>query len=547
MSQKEAGGIKPLHFIRSQATSAAFIANKEVSISGRGSGKSTDIGWRMNLINKTMPRSSTVISGESYAQLLSITLAPVLGYLEQLGYYRNVHYVIGKPPASWKTMPYQPPPDFSRCILTKEGTCFPLASQDRPGMSRGRNIDGIIGDEMLTQNKEQYEKEILASKRGNMQRFKDNPLYLGYYLKSSMPIGVESQWLLDYSKYYEDDGYDMWGLWNDLAGLQLQFVDNCINKDMPDYVKVQTELIAQMAEAKRKIRFYKSKEGVLFTCYNAFENLKNVGIEYIIEMRRTMSDLVFRIEILNERITAVEGGFYNIDKRHLYTKYDNDVIDNCDYDFDKIKGLHARMDGDVIRTKALDIGIDFGAAINALVAGQAFNETEYRFLKSLYTKNHQGLKKLIDDFCNYYKDHKYKVVNLFYDQTATGTHNVTLTHVQNTILYFKKHGWSVVPKYIGAAPEHMLKYELWQQLLKEDSAIKIFFNKDNFKDALVSMTMAEIKEGEKGFKKDKSVERRSSVPRERATDLSDAADLVAWGRFSNKVKTRSTFVDMRSL
>lgn len=534
--------IKELSFTRPQALSAIYNAAIEVDISGRATGKSSKIGWRMHRIISSMPQSATVISGATYAQLLSVTMAPVLDFLNSIGYHRGSHYVIGKPPASWK-LPYQPPLDFSRSIIFKNGTGFYLSSQDREGMNRGRNIDHIIGDEMLTQNKERFENEVVASNRGNLGRFPDNSMHHGMSLTSSMPLGAEGLWLLNYSKYYEDDGYDIWELWNQLCDLQLAFIDSRNPNE-------RTELIDQMTALRGQIRFYKSPDGILFTIYNVFENLKNVGLDYILAMRKQMSDLAFSIEILNKRIIAVQNGFYKLeDQKHLYTKYDYSFIDSLDFDTAQLRVHDSRRDGDVSRNKPLDIGIDYGAVINGLAIGQQASETEYRFLKSMYVKWPNGLSELIDNFCNYYQHHKDKRVYHWYDQTATGRDAVRLKYVDETEALLKKRGWTVIRKYIGAAPGHMQKFELWDKLLQGTDARlpSILFNKDNFKDALLSMKMAKLKQGSRGFEKDKSSERSKVIPREQATDLSDATDLIAWGRFASKVGSNMPFFDARAV
>ncbi|HMT28024.1 MAG TPA: hypothetical protein PKD91_01970 [Bacteroidia bacterium] len=532
---------KSLEFTRPQAVSAMYNALKEIDISGRATGKSSKIGWRMHKLVTGMPQSATVISGATYAQLLSITMAPVLDFLSSIGYHRGSHYVIGKPPSNWK-LPYQPPLDFSRSIIFKNGSGFNLSSQDREGMNRGRNIDHIIGDEMLTQNKVKFENEVVASNRGNLGRFKDSSLHHGMSLTSSMPLGLEGQWLLDYSKYYEEDGYPIWDIWNRLCDLQLQFIDSRNYNE-------RKELIKEMAEVRKQIRFYKSPEGVLFTIYNVFENLKNVGMDYILQMRTQMSDLAFCIEILNKRITAVLNGFYKInDSVHTYTKYDYSYIDNLDFDPEKLKVHDSRRDGDVLKNRPLDIAIDYGAVINGLVVGQETTQQEFRYLKSLYVKHPKGLQNLIDDFATYYQHHKDKRVNHWYDQTATGRDAVRLKYVDETEAMLKKKGWTVIRKYIGAAPGHQQKFELWDKLLtgKDPRMPVVMFNKDNFKDALVSMKMANVKQGSKGFEKDKSSERSKVIPREQATDLSDAADMIVWGRYAKRMSSNYSFFDMRT-
>jgi len=104
----------------------------------------------------------------------------------------------------------------------------------------------------------------------------------------------------------------------------------------------------------------------------------------------------------------------------------------------------------------------------------------------------------------------------------------------------------------------MDRYRLWENCLqngmdKQGNLIinnsrypVVVFNKDNYKDGLLSMMLAKIKQGKNKFEKDKSVERSKIIPREQATDLSDAADTPLWGRyFSRLVSTSNTLVDVQ--
>jgi hypothetical protein len=66
---------------------------------------------------------------------------------------------------------------------------------------------------------------------------------------------------------------------------------------------------------------------VFYSEANAFDNIENLGIGYIIDMRKMMLDLTFRIEVLNEKVASIMNGFYaNLDEHHLYDEYDYSFI-----------------------------------------------------------------------------------------------------------------------------------------------------------------------------------------------------------------------------
>ena len=132
-------------------------AKKEVNIWGRGTGKSYIVGQEINNINRTMPRSITSITGQTYGQLLTRTLPSTFKYLEQIGYKRydkktGGHYVIGATPPEHFFRPYEPVLKHDNFISFSNGTGYLLLSQERIGSTRGPNVDREIVDEALAIN-----------------------------------------------------------------------------------------------------------------------------------------------------------------------------------------------------------------------------------------------------------------------------------------------------------------------------------------------------------------------------------------------------------
>ena len=84
---------------RPQQLSVLSKAKSEVNIHGRGTGKSYIIGWEMNRIIRSMPRSVTSITGRTFGQIYTRTLPSTLKFLEKLGYEKDKDFIIGgKPP-----------------------------------------------------------------------------------------------------------------------------------------------------------------------------------------------------------------------------------------------------------------------------------------------------------------------------------------------------------------------------------------------------------------------------------------------------------------
>lgn len=532
--------VKPLNFNLAQFRTVLNTSKLQVDVWGRATGKSTNKAWRYHRMIESMPRSTHIISGATFQQILTRTLPATFEAMERLGYEKDIHYVVGKePPKYWKR-PYQQPLHYERFISFINGTGFHLSSQDREGMARGYNVDSVDADEALTLDKKKFEDEAVAANRGNLEVYKGNSLHHGISISTSMPTTAKSKWLLELSQYYEEDGNGIWLIWNRLTRLQLQFIDSENNAE-------KEELLTEIEETYKSLKFYKSKEGVFFSLANVFDNLKNVGWDYIKQMRRQMTTIAFRTEILNEKLDSVEDCFYRLDEeRHFYSNFNYHHLDSLKYDFEKLKRTDCRQDLDLLPHLPIDLVIDYGASINASWVGQSYSDKEYRFLKTLFVKYPEGLKDLIDQFDGYYHSHQQhnKDILLWHDHTAVGRDAVRQPYIIETEKYLRDKGWNVLKQYIGQAPLHSDKYLLWELILRSDERFpKVWFNRHNCKDGILSMQLAGVRQGKNGFEKDKRSEQNKNIPREQATDFSEAADIVIWGRYSMRLSPNRRFID----
>ncbi|TPE43329.1 hypothetical protein [Pontibacter mangrovi] len=92
----------------------------------------------------------------------------------------------------------------------------------------------------------------------------------------------------------------------------------------------------------------------------------------------------------------------------------------------------------------------------------------------------------------------------------------------------RKAGWSVKIVNMGRVPPHQTRYHLAHEFLGEkDSRLPaIRFNKYNCKDILTAMSLAPVKQGRDGqIMKDKSSEKKLTVPGQEATHFTDTVDL----------------------
>jgi hypothetical protein len=343
------------------------LAKDSTLIWSRGTGKSTIIAWIMHLINVHMPRSCWNLQGVTFQQILTRTLPGTLGALELLGYRRDFDYFIGRFPPAGFYLPYQAPgkaENFLFLINHKLKTCvgFSFLSQDRSS-SRGPNRDGCICDESLLLDVDKFNTDTRPTIRGNRNFFGENHMHHAIYHFSSMPHG--ESFLFEGNDYYEKDGNKSLLLRDQLADMQLEFIKETDKK-------AQLELWSEILEVEKGVKFY-SKRRFYYSEYNAFDNVRALGLKYIMDQLKGNTELLFQIEILNKRIGKIGDAFYaHFNRNHHGYKgnYNYSHLDNLDYDFEKLTSVDSRHDNDCLPDAPLDIGMDFGTAVNRLGVGQ---------------------------------------------------------------------------------------------------------------------------------------------------------------------------------
>lgn len=530
---------------------ARFILNKPkeaVSIWGRATGKSFVIAFLINSIVKNMPRSTWLLVGTTFKQVLEITLPSTLNALERLGYYRNKHYFIGRtPPASWNwPQPImQSGKTYHNTIYFYTGTVFKLVSQDRNSTSvRGFNADGIICDESLQLDKIRFDDEVSPTNRGNLDYFRNVPFHHGLYHFTSMPIGAEGDWLLEYGAYVAAMGIPYREIQNQIINLQLELIDSPPNQRM--------QVWNRLKQLYSKSTFPLSPTGLLYSEANAFDNLLNLGIEYLINERaRISNDLQYKREMLNYFTKKIEGGFYSgfSREKHCYRgKYNYSYVGDLDkYNFKDKPNSNSSQDDDLISSLPLYAGIDWGAKINFMVIAQRLSSiNQINIINNIFVKAPLILDDLAIAFADYYSQHPTKELYLWYDNSGNNRQaNSKLTYAQQ----FKKNltalGWNVVLRTKGNTnPEYERKYLLLQRIFDETDPQypKIRFNSIQCRELLISMELAPVKDDRGKLRKDKSSETKDSIAQEQATHGSDALDSLIYGEFASKLKKTNIYM-----
>ena len=563
----------PVEVNRMQMADRLLSPKHLVMVCGRATGKSWGYGEKADRIARRMPGAVIGLITKTYGMAYTGTLQSALQALDSLGYVRGGNYVVNKrPPEGW-------PESLAKSERTEHtvsfsnGTRIIMFSQAQKGSVRGTNLDFIMADEAMELDEEQYKKEAVPANRGNMQHFGrrgHHPCHLhhGTHLTTSMPWTRSGRWILKEADYYmEEFGCDIFRIWNRVVSVQQQLLDCTTPKQFAECWNEAELIRAQMPPRV-------SRSGTLFLLSNAFDNIQFLGLNYIRQMRDSLTRTEFEIEVLNRYADTVADCFYALNaERQMYTCETGaaamELAARMGYSPESALMLRSSvLDPDCDPTLPLEICPDWGSAISLLVVCQTRrNECDFSTGKALplaspdsgaeylyqinefFRKPEQGdnsvIGKLLDDFCAYYARHATR--HVIYYRDRYGDHrnpNVASSKSYNeqAIETLKARGWRVTERgHKGMEPPQNEKYLLWADILAENGKCPVRFriNSARCRYTVISMNNAPVKESHGRFEKDKSSERTGSgTPPEEATHFSDAVDKLVWTKYGERVVHR---------
>lgn len=192
-------------------------------------------------------------------------------------------------------------------------------------------------------------------------------------------------------------------------------------------------------------------------------------------------------------------------------------------------------------------GMDVGN-MNSLVLNQEFGN-EFRTVKCMHVLQPEIIDDLAKKFVDFYKYHKNKTLELYYDRSANNrmpnSRVPTIIQFKNKVLEYDK-DW-----YIDLKSMHMknVPHEDRKLLIdtihsESDTSMPIHrIDEANAREYVSSVRFAPYLTHEK--KKDKSSEkkRRLELLPSGSTNYSDANDYAIWGKYSHRIKGH-TFAGM---
>jgi hypothetical protein len=519
-----------------QTRNALACPKYNIQVDGRATGKSSDIGRDTKLKCEVMPRAVGGFVTRNFKIALERSLPAMLKVWEELlGWHEynpkdgGDYVLFSKPPAHWPK-PYSKRIVPERCIFTSTGTAIQLITQEREDSARGFDLDFIQSDEGLTLKPEHFKRNVIPALRGNRGKFNTH-MHHGFSIYTSMGWDAVFQWILDYGNYYPNQYEQLHRL---LPDLYLSLID------APTASKRQEIWQNHILPIKKQLIYYVSKDDVYYSEGTAFDNLANVGFEYILNLRRNMSDEEFLIEVLNMRFDVAGEAFYP-DTTHM-----------C-YDMDDDSGLESALgkgislsdsclfDADLDKSRPIDFAFDAQASINPWTVGQMNEEgTEYRVLKDGHDKKAKGIKNAVQECCDYYSA-TCKVVNVVYDHTFVAVSANQTSTIDDVVSVFRANGWQVRLQRINQQPGHYERYRMWDKLSTGNYVgPKIKFNYERTKTVRRAMQLTKVSRStDNGFKKDKRNERKETIDQSTTTHYTDTVDSLAWWRFGESLKEHS--------
>lgn len=502
-------------------------AKDTILVAGRAFGKGM-VHALWNLRNfERMPGSITGFVSANIKRALTNTLPSMLVHWERWGLKRNVHWAIGiKPPKAWGWPdPIFPVQNYENVLSFCNGSVGYIISQDRTGTSNSQSYDALDVDEAKFIDFEQFKDETLPALRGNRQHFGKHFFHHSMLISSDMPVTKKGSWFLDYDKKCDPELIEL------IRALvaEIYTIETKVRSLTDRGVTPPPYLRGELRRLHRHLCQLRSV-AVDYREVSTIDNLVVLGEPFIRQLKRDLPPLTFQTSVLCKRIGIARDGFYSsMTEGHKYSATDFSHMDNCQYDFDKLKEPSCLMDADLDRDQPLCVAFDYNTNINWLVAGQPRGR-RLMVLKSFYVKYERKLEALVDDFCRYYAAHRCHRVIFYYDATAKqGSYAVNDNTFATVIVNaFRSHGWFVTEVDIGKPMNHMLKHLLINRMFDGKAHLKPMIDRENNEDLLISIQTAGVYNGGKDKRGEKLAETEENRLENR-TDGSDAFDTLLIG------------------
>ncbi|MBQ1486302.1 MAG: hypothetical protein IIZ44_07570, partial [Muribaculaceae bacterium] len=312
--------MKSLYLHPGQEMYRKVSAKDAVMICSRRWGKSYLVAMRIMQNVLEMPGSLGVFVASSFRQAHSRTMPAALMAMNDFGWKRDIHYVIGKRPDRRMGFadPIFQPSDLKDAVWFANGSLMVIVSQEVALSANSMTIHWLVADEAKGLDQQKLTDEVMPALGGSNRYFNDPAKYphlWGAHFFTDMPTAKEGLWLI---KMYEDKYTP--DLCKQIAELQ----------DRIDLLEAQPSCDpVNLADLKRTVNILRNR-AFYYQERSIFDNIAVVGPDYVSQCARNLPRLVFRTSILCKRIDKVDGMFYESfdPKYHTYHATDNSRLND---------------------------------------------------------------------------------------------------------------------------------------------------------------------------------------------------------------------------
>lgn len=488
---------------------------------GRRGGKTEEILAERSLLCMTkLPGSSGFFAGASLSKLLDHLLPGIIAGWQKRGWVEDEDYVIAKAPPKGFKRPFMPPKKYDHYISAKIGSGAHLISMDHSVTSNGITTDWGAIDEFKQIKPEKANLELFKTLSGH-HSIKLNKNTCWGNLPEHRMITLLSDKYIGPKDYQWKDDYESEAL-SDLQLYKLMRLAERVQDTKNPYL--QRELWEQQCKATVCLE------------YSSRASLPVIGIDYFKDQFKNSTAIEFRTSILNENVKEIDGGFYTFldEELHTYEARNNSRIDTIGIsDYMHGRNKNCLLDKDWRKELPLKLSVDYGSDHSWFVVAQKYANT-YWLLNNYWTNPGQTFLDGADWFCNYYRPHEKKVIELYDDPGGHKKNPEQKRDVDKMITRLKANGWVV--KHMNPGNQyvpHRYKYRIWQLVLDErkekrnPKAPYFKLNINNAFQSFYSMSKAPLKLSQTdGYQKDKASEKKLQLDQWKATHLSDAVDNI---------------------
>ena len=281
---------------------------------GRGTGKGVVEAGRILYAVQHMPGSCLGMVAPSVKRCQTNILPSALVHLEEWGYKRDVHYIVGKKP--WKALhwqePHFQPMNWENTVAFYNGSYLNIISQDRSGTSNSLSLDHVFIDEAKFIDWEQLNNETLPANRGNKQLFGDCCLHHGLTITSDTSATKKGSWFMSWEKKQDKELVATM----ETVLVHLHSIRNKLaaHPERYDYYMKEVQKYEKILDSLRSY-------ALVYSRCSSIQNLAVLGKDFIRQMKRDLPKMTFLTSIMCQHVGIAQDGFYSgLDEdRNFYT------------------------------------------------------------------------------------------------------------------------------------------------------------------------------------------------------------------------------------